>query len=111
MVKHGIIGGVFHIITPNMRTKLLGESISFPLQAAEYWVDNTYAKGASGGPIVDMEGRLLGIITERGITYESDAMNTITFPVPSGTVRVLSHKLITWSLDEIKKKWNPNFDN
>lgn len=109
MVKHGIIGGVFHIVTPNMKTELLGESVSFSLLAAEYWVDNTYAKGASGGPIVDMEGKLLGIITERGITYESDFMNTITFPIPSGTIRVLSHKLITWSLEELKRLWKPPY--
>lgn len=48
-----------------------------------------------------MNGDLLGIITERGETYESDSMDTISFPVPSGTVRVLSHKLLTWSLVEL----------
>lgn len=109
MVKHGIIGGVFQIVSPNLKTELLGESKTFSLQAAEYWIDNTYARGASGGPIVDMNGNLLGIITERGETYESDFMDTISFPVPSGTVRVLSHKLITWSLEEIEKKWKPSF--
>jgi len=109
MVKHGIIGGVFHIIANNITTELLGERITFPLKAAEYWIDNTYARGASGGPIVDMEGNLLGIITERGETYESDLMETITFPVPSGTIRVLSHKLITWSLEELTKQWKPPY--
>ncbi|MBA7556060.1 hypothetical protein ES705_48757 [subsurface metagenome] len=109
MVKHGIIGCVFHIVTPNMKTELLGESVSFSLRAAEYWVDNTYAKGASGGPIVDMEGNLLGIITETGIIYESYLTNIITFPIPSGTIRVLSHKLITWSLEELKRLWKPPY--
>jgi len=111
MVKHGIIGGVFHIVTPEMKTELFGELKSFSLQAAEYWIDNTYAKGASGGPVVDMDGNLLGIITERGETYESDFMETIRFPVPSGTVRILSHKLITWSLEELKRVWKPPYSD
>jgi hypothetical protein len=109
MVKHGIIGGVFHIVTPNMSAELLGSSVTFPLQAAEYWIDNTYARGASGGPVVDMDGNLLGIITERGETMESDFMETFSFPVPSGTVRVLSHKLLTWSLQELENKWKAPF--
>jgi len=105
MVKHGIIGGVFHIVTPNVKTELLGESLSFSLQAAEYWVDNTYPYGASGGPIVDMNGNLLGIITERSVTYESIFMDTTRFKAPSGSVRALSHKLLTWSLNELEKQW------
>lgn len=48
MVKHGIIGGVFHIVSPNLETELFGESRSFSLKAAEYWIGNTYARGASG---------------------------------------------------------------
>ncbi len=107
MIKHGIVGGVFHIAVGNMTAELLGSSVSFPLRAAEYWVDNTYAPGASGGPMVDMQGSLLGIITETGETTVSDFTETISFPVPSGSTRVLSHKLITWSLNELKSKWIP----
>ncbi|MBO8131980.1 MAG: trypsin-like peptidase domain-containing protein [Candidatus Marinimicrobia bacterium] len=110
MVKHGIIGGVFHIISKNFKTKFFEKQISFSLKAAEYWIDNTYARGASGGPVVDMDGNLLGIITERGETYESDLTQNILFPIPSGTVRVLSHKLITWSLEELTKRWKPPYE-
>lgn len=103
MVKHGIVGGVYHIYISNFHSDILDKP--FPLHAAEYWVDNTYAPGASGGPVVNMKGQLLGIITERGETNESDFTDTIVFPVPSGTVRVLSHKLITWCIEKLEEVW------
>ena len=111
MLKHGIIGGVSHIFMENTMTELLGPSTPLSLRAAEYWIDNTYAKGASGGPVVNREGNLLGIITEVGETTVSDFSETISFPVPSGSTRVLSHKLITWSIDKLKERLNSKTDN
>jgi hypothetical protein len=104
MFKHGIIGGVIHIYAGRMQADVLGSVVSFPLHAAEYWIDNTYARGASGGPVVNSEGSLLGIITETGETSTTDLTGTLSFPVPSGSTRVLSHKLITWSISELKKR-------
>jgi hypothetical protein len=103
MFKHGIIGGVFHIYSGNTQADVLGSMLSFPMHAAEYWIDNTYARGASGGPVVNSDGRLIGIITETGETSTSDLTGTMSFPIPSGSTRVLSHKLITWSVPELTK--------
>jgi hypothetical protein len=58
-----------------------------------FYVDNALHPGASGGPVVDQEGRIVGILTERAITavpYE----NTPNLRVPSGAGVALTPRII-----------------
>jgi hypothetical protein len=82
MVRHGIIGSVQKI------------QINNNINGATYWIDNAVTYGASGGPVVDSSGKLIGIISEKGVTDGVDSKNL----VPSGSTMALSHKLITWHL-------------
>jgi len=81
MVRHGIVGSVQRIKINN-------------INGATYWIDNAVTYGASGGPVVDSSGKLIGIISEKGLTDGVDSENL----VPSGSTMALSHKLITWKL-------------
>lgn len=103
MFKHGIIGSVFNIYVKHCEFEMFGSKLSFPLRGAEYWVDNASVRGASGGPVVTDEGTLIGIITETGETIASDATGTVSFPVPSGSTRVLSHRLLTWGIEKLNE--------
>lgn len=82
MVRHGIVGSVQKI------------KINDNINGATYWIDNAVTYGASGGPVVDSSGKLIGIISEKGVTDGVDSENL----VPSGSTMALSHKLITWHL-------------
>lgn len=104
MFKQGIVGCVFPIHIGHSKFHVADSIITQSIEAAEYWIDNSSARSASGGPVVNMSGKLLGIITETTETNASDLTGSLTFAVPSGSTRVLSHKLITWSLSELKNK-------
>lgn len=68
---------------------------------ADYWLDNQLTYGGSGGPMVNMDGKLVGIMYKKEFTnQENDGLQDIL--VPSGTGRAISHKLITWMLSHIK---------
>ena len=86
MVRHGIVGSVQKI------------QINDNINGATYWIDNAVTYGASGGPVVDSFGKLIGIISEKGVTDGVDSENS----VPSGSTMALSHKLITWHLNNNK---------
>lgn len=82
MARHGMIGSVQKI------------NINNDINGATYWIDNAVTYGASGGPVIDSSGKLIGIISEKGVTDGVDSENL----VPSGSAMALSHKLITWGL-------------
>jgi hypothetical protein len=66
---------------------------------ATYWLDNQLTYGGSGGPIVSMDGKLLGIICEKALTKSK--IQGISELLPSGTGMGLSHQLISWILPKI----------
>jgi S1-C subfamily serine protease len=58
-----------------------------------FYIDNVLHSGASGGPVVDYKGELIGILTERAITtvpYE----NTPKLRVPSGAAVALTPRIM-----------------
>jgi len=93
MIKSGMVGGVQKVNLNNCTG--FGKIIN--AEGAVYWIDNVSNHGASGGPVVNSCGKLIGIICEKGITQQKVA-NDLCFDVPSGATMALSHQLITWGL-------------
>ena len=106
MFKHGIVGNTVPI---NLKGKFdfLDSQIPLAIHAAEFWIDNSIAQCASGGPVVNMRGNLVSIITETGEVDATDHISgEVSFSVPSGSTRSLSHKLITWSIPKLRDQVN-----
>lgn len=97
MIKSGMIGSVQKInINDTTWTDIKGIEKKINTQGASYWIDNGCTYGASGGLVINSEGKLIGIICEKGMTFQND----IEIKVPSGSTMALSHSLITWRLEE-----------
>ncbi|RLI05371.1 hypothetical protein DRO22_02825, partial [Candidatus Bathyarchaeota archaeon] len=96
MMKSGMIGSTQRVnINTNFDMARFRKVIS--INGAVYWVDNSSTYGASGGPVINSAGKLIGIICEKGMTQQKPDLE-----VPSGSTMALSHKFITWYLDTIK---------
>lgn len=91
MIRHGIIGSVQKV---NINTVF--EEKKLEIKGATYWIDNAVTYGASGGPVVNSSGDLIGIISEKGVT---DGVVDSEKLIPSGSTMALSHELITWRID------------
>ncbi|KKP67784.1 MAG: hypothetical protein UR66_C0010G0022 [Candidatus Moranbacteria bacterium GW2011_GWE1_35_17] len=90
MAKSGMVGATHKIIiNGNFNSK------SINVEGASYWIDNASTFGASGGPVVNYEGRLVGIICQKALT-KLPPYSEIN--IPSGSTMALSHKLITWGM-------------
>jgi hypothetical protein len=70
------------------------------VRAAQYFYGTDLVEGASGGPVVDMDGKVAAIISRRGTAelagYEiptTDGRSLSTLPTGSGTA--FSHNLVT----------------
>jgi hypothetical protein len=76
------------------------ESLKKPMLAAHYVFGTDMIEGSSGGPLVDMEGGVAGVISRKG-TLEFDGYDIPTSNgkaldrLPTGSGTALSHHLIT----------------
>lgn len=77
------------------------------IEGREYWTDKHLTYGGSGGPIVSMDGELLGIISRKGLTsatklgirsIDQSGVKSVK-KLPSGTGLALSHHLTTEAID------------
>lgn len=96
-IKGGMIGSAQRTVL-NCIHKVHGIEKQISVEGAVYWIDNSSNHGASGGPVVNSSGKLVGIISEMGLTTHQ-VLKDVYLDVPSGATMALSHKLITWSLD------------
>ncbi|MFH1712878.1 MAG: serine protease [Candidatus Jacksonbacteria bacterium] len=96
MIKEGMIGGV-HKVNISGKCVIPGLNNEVKAEGAVYWIDNGSNHGASGGPVVNSSGKLIGIICEKGLTAQNIA-NDLTIQVTAGSTMALSHHLITWAL-------------
>ncbi len=96
MMKGGMIGSVQGVKLKSTNTNIPGfNKKGINADGAVYWIDNASTYGASGGPVVDSSGKLIGIISEKGMTGRGIGLET-----PSGSTMALSHKLIAWFLEK-----------
>ncbi|WP_206745123.1 S1 family peptidase, partial [Vibrio vulnificus] len=84
MIKRAYVG--------NHRTIIAGQSESgIELQCDVMYLDNGMHSGASGGPVVNMSGDVVGIITQRAVTKASQS-EVPSLVVPSGSTVAMSLK-------------------
>lgn len=92
LCKKGIIGSRWTLT-------IHGHSPSGTIESATYTLDTDISYGASGGPVVNMEGNLIGVVCKRGVADASRfRIGTPTgdlSKLPSGTSYALDHRLIT----------------
>ena len=93
LFKKGMIGSMsgIHIEAPEQGILIDG---------ASYTIDTELTYGGSGGPIVNMDGKLLGVIIRKGFTSAKklqiqQSNQGIIEKLPSSTGFGLSHHLIT----------------
>lgn len=96
MMKEGMIGGV-HKVNISGKCAIPGLNNEIKAEGAVYWIDNGSNHGASGGPVVNSSGKLIGIICEKGLTAQNIG-NDLKIQVTAGSTMALSHHLITWAL-------------
>jgi CBS domain-containing protein len=85
MVRSGMIGNIS------------GVDINEEYSGHIFYIDNALHPGASGGPVMNYDGKMVGIITERAITsvpYE----DTPNLRVPSGAAVALTPRIIIHQL-------------
>lgn len=89
MYKYGMIGFTDDIIIdPN-----LGDG--FKLVVGVDYIDNVMHSGASGGPVVNENGEVIGVISKRAVTKISSSNEAIpTHEVPSGSTLSISPQTI-----------------
>lgn len=77
MTKSGMVGRVYNITIGNNANEAT-------VNGATFYIDNVMHSGASGGPVVDRQGNLVGVITQRAIsTYSTEKYAGLQ--VPSGS--------------------------
>ena len=84
MIKSGMIGHINHVFLTDGKLTLEGDV---------FYVDNQLHLGASGGPVVNRDAEVVGIITQRAIT-SVPFMETPDLKVPSGSIVAVSPRII-----------------
>jgi ribosomal protein L21E len=93
LFKSSMIGSVSKI-------NIVADNIGIKIDGASYITDTDLTYGGSGGPIVSMGGKLLGVIIRKGFTDAKKLMiqhlsQNVLPRLPSGIGFGLSHHLIT----------------
>ncbi|MDD5711003.1 MAG: serine protease [Candidatus Colwellbacteria bacterium] len=96
MMKSGMIGSTQGVKLNSNKVNIPGfPGKTIDVEGAVYWIDNASTHGASGGPVVNSFGKLIGIVCEKGTTEDPN----FDVEIPSGSTMALSHRLVTWFLE------------
>jgi hypothetical protein len=86
LIKSGMVG---YVSKMNLTDKKLG----FETEGEYIYIDNAMHSGSSGGPVIDENCQLIGIILQRAMT-DLDYENTPGLRVPSGCTVAISPRII-----------------
>ena len=98
MIKKCMIGNAQRVTIEHT-----GGAESVHIHGASYWLDDHLTYGGSGGPVVNMSGELVAIISRKGMTsaaeldirsIDQSGVKKVGL-IPSGIGLALSHHLIT----------------
>ena len=88
MVKSGILGYA-------QKAAFNGDDGSELLALTAYYVDNGMHSGASGGPVLNMQGELIGTINKRAVTtISNEELLDPNLNIPSGSTLAISSSTI-----------------
>lgn len=82
LIKRAVVGNIRRIISTN-------DAQGLSVCTDSFYTDNGMHSGASGGPVVNKSGAVVGLITQRAITSASQSSDT-NLKVPSGSTICLS---------------------
>lgn len=95
LIKRAVVGNVRRVQTSNTELQI-------ELNCDVIYLDNGMHSGASGGPLVNRSGNVVGIITQRAVTNASQS-NDPSLKVPSGsTVAISLQPLLV--IEQLKSK-------
>ncbi|MCA5498843.1 serine protease [Klebsiella pneumoniae] len=87
LIKRAVVGNSRKVLAENTNSKI-------ELKCDIFYLDNAVHSGASGGPIVNHSGNVVGIITQRAMTDASQ--NDIpSLRVPSGSAVGISLEVLS----------------
>jgi hypothetical protein len=98
LYKHAMIGATHPVVMNKVNiNSLIGKEVPpIDFKGAFYWLDNNLTYGGSGGPVVTLDGKLIGIMLQKGLTdSKSDSIDKL----PSGSGMAASIGLIDWILN------------
>lgn len=99
MQKSGMIGFTDDIIID------LGNTENFKLVVGVDYIDNGMHSGASGGPVVNSECEVIGVISKRAVTRISSSNREIPIlEIPSGSTLSVSPNTILNFADYLAAK-------
>ena len=81
------------------RTRFVQTDGKLTLEGEVFYVDNQIHSGASGGPVVNRDGKVVGIITQRAITSVA-SKDYPDLKVPSGSTVAISPRVIQPLIDQ-----------
>lgn len=82
LIKRSVIGNIRKLISTN-------SALNLSVETASFYADNGMHPGASGGPVVNRKGEVVGVITQRSVTSASQSTDT-ALKVPAGSTICLS---------------------
>lgn len=82
LFKRGFVGNIRRVVAENA-------SASEQVECDVFYIDNSMNTGASGGPVFNLRGEAVGVVSERAIT-EVDKGENAMLKVPSGSTLAVS---------------------